>query len=307
MSASANHRVVGTESDTSRPKANAPVSAQQGSIRSVVLFTVVVLSAGWLGRLLDEITGAGDDAGIGQLLWIIAPIGTAAVLRYRGGGGWGDAGLRPRFSGNGRWYALSLLFYPLVVGIAIAVGLSLDEFTTKGSGGGFPFGAFAGAFAIGLVPVMFTSAAEEFGWRGYLVPRLDAVGAGRWVNHLAVGLIWGAWHIPYVAVFWDYTEESMATLIPRILVGTVVAAAVYGEIRLATGSVWPAVVMHAMGNAFAGAFLADDVLNVADATPIVFSPGADGLIVIGLTAAGVAVAAAAARRSNPGGLPLARK
>lgn len=273
----------------------------KGSIRSVVFFTVVVLSSGWLGRLLDEVTGAGDEAGIGQLVWIIAPVGTAAFVRYRSRSGWGDAGLRPRLGGNGGWYTLSLVFYPLVVGVAIAVGLALDELRAEGGGGVFPLSAFTAAFVIGLVPVLFTSVAEEFGWRGYLVPHLESVGVGRWVNHLVVGVIWGAWHIPYVAVFWDYTDESLATLVPRILVGTVIAAAVYGEIRLATGSVWPAVVMHTMGNAFAGALLADDVLDLSGAIPIVFSPGADGLLVITLTIVGVIAVAAAAQRSSIGG------
>ena len=80
--------------------------------------------------------------------------------------------------------------------------------------------------------------------------------------------------------------------------GTVVVAVVYGEIRLITGSVWPAVLMHATGNAFAGALLADDVLDVARSTPVVFSPGADGLSVIAVTALGAFAVVAAVRGSN---------
>ena len=53
-------------------------------------------------------------------------------------------------------------------------------------GGSFPLGTFATAFLAGLAPVLFTSIAEEFGWWGYLVPRLDATGLGRWANHLLV-------------------------------------------------------------------------------------------------------------------------
>ncbi|NOY56811.1 MAG: CPBP family intramembrane metalloprotease [Actinobacteria bacterium] len=137
---------------------------------------------------------------------------------------------------------------------------------------------------------------------GYLVPRLDAKeGVGRWINHLVVGLIWGMWHLPYVAVFWDYTDESLATLLPRILLGTVIVAVVYGEIRLAAGSVWPAVLMHAMGNAVVGGLLADEVLAVSSVRPIVFSPGADGLFVIGLTAVVASAVVVATRRSDTDG------
>lgn len=281
-----------------------PVAARstekEKTTRNIVVFTLVMLSAGWFGRLLDAATGAEAGEGIGLLIWIIAPIGTAAVLRFWGGDGWGDAGLKPRFQGNGLWYAVSLLFYPVVLGITVVVGLGLDDFTVVG-GGGFPIGVFAAAFAAGLLPVVLTSLAEEFGWRGYLVPRLDAGDVNRWMNHLTVGLIWGAWHLPYVAVFWDYTDESPATLVPRILVGTVIVAVVYGEIRLATGSVWPAVAMHAMGNALVGALLTDEVLLIGSSTPILFNPGADGLIIIGLTALVALAMVRAVRRSLPRG------
>ena len=266
-------------------------------MRNTVIFTLVVLSAGWLGRILDEATGAEGDAGIGQLIWIISPIATATLLRFLGGDGWGDAGWKPRFSGNGGWYAVSLLFYPLVLGIGAAVGLLLDEFVVDG-GGSFPIGVFAAAFLVGLIPVLITSIAEEVGWRGYLVPRLETIGVGRWVNHVVVGLIWGAWHIPYVAVFWDFTDESLATLVPRLLVGTVIVAVIYGEIRMATGSVWPAVFMHAAGNTFVGALLADEVLDIVSSTPVVFSPGADGLFVIAATVIGALAVVIAARRSE---------
>ncbi|MDH3300622.1 MAG: CPBP family intramembrane metalloprotease [Acidimicrobiia bacterium] len=273
------------------------MNPRRKAVRNVVLFAVVVLAAGWLGRILDDASGAEDGAGIGQLVWIISPIATAVVLRSWGGDGWGGAGLRPRFRGNGRWYAVSMLFYPVILAITAGVGLQLDEFVVDG-GGGFPVGAFATAFFVSLVPVLVTSIAEEFGWRGYLVPRLDAIGLRRWANHLVVGLIWGAWHIPYVAVFWDFTDESLATLVPRLLVGTLLAAVIYGEIRMATGSVWPAVLMHGMGNAFVGALLADEVLEVDSSTPVVFGPGADGLVVIAATALGAWAVVVAVRRQN---------
>ncbi|MGI9615703.1 MAG: CPBP family glutamic-type intramembrane protease [Acidimicrobiales bacterium] len=277
---------------------------QRKAARNSVLFALVVLSAGWIGRLVDEATGAEGDAGIGQLIWIVSPIATAAVLRLWGGDGWGDAGWKPRFRANGGWYAVSLLFYPVVLGVTAGIGLLLDEFLVDG-GGSFPFGTFTAAFLVGLVPVLFTAVAEEVGWRGYLVPRLEVTGVGRWVNHLVVGLIWGAWHIPYVAVFWDFTDESLTVLVPRLLVGTVIVAVIYGEIRMATGSVWPAVLMHATGNAVVGALLADGVLDVGSSTPLVFSPGADGLFVIGATVVGASAIVIAARRSS-GGRDLAQ-
>ena len=66
-----------------------PVTAQREPTKQreptsgIVLFALAVLLAGWIGRLLDEVTRAGDDAGIGQLVWIVAPIATAAGMPCR--------------------------------------------------------------------------------------------------------------------------------------------------------------------------------------------------------------------------------
>jgi uncharacterized protein len=37
---------------------------------------------------------------------------------------------------------------------------------------------------------------EEIGWRGYLLPRLQA-SLGATVSSICIGIIWGAWHLPF--------------------------------------------------------------------------------------------------------------
>jgi len=37
---------------------------------------------------------------------------------------------------------------------------------------------------------------EEFGWRGYLLPKLMPV--GKWKAYTLVGIIWGLWHAPLI-------------------------------------------------------------------------------------------------------------
>lgn len=82
------------------------------------------------------------------------------------------------------------------------------------------------------MPAYLKNIGEEFGWRGYLVPRLAGTGINRWKLHLIVGAVWAGWHLPYLSTFWMYTEEGMATLVPRFFVGTIVAAVVFGEVSL---------------------------------------------------------------------------
>ncbi len=256
------------------------------SLGRIGIFIAGVLGLGWLGPVIDRAVGA-DGAGPGQLLWLFLPIGIAMLLRWRSDDGFADAGLSARYETNRRWYELSSAFYPIVMLTAIGGGIAVDHWELYDEWSPLRFAVVA-AFA--LIPFTFAAIAEEFGWRGYLTPRLEAAGVGRLTNHVLVGVVWGAWHLPYLADAWDYSTESLWTLAPRVILGTTVVAVVYGEIRLRTGTVWPAVIMHASSNAVAGALInTDDVLVQHEPAPWLFAPGVDGVVVIALSAALAAV------------------
>lgn len=262
-------------------------SIPTASHRRVAIFIVAVLGLGWIGPVIDRSVGTDSGGGPGQLFWLLLPIGAAMLLRWRAGDGFADAGLRPQYQANRRWYELSSAFYPIVMLTAIGGGIAVDHWEFYDDWSPLRFAAVA-AFA--LIPFTFAAIAEEFGWRGYLTPRLEAAGVGRLTNHVLVGVVWGAWHLPYMADAWDYSTESLWTMAPRVILGTTVIAVVYGEIRLRTGSVWPAVIMHASSNAVAGALInTDDVLIQNEAAPWIFAPGVDGVIVIAISAALAAV------------------
>jgi membrane protease YdiL (CAAX protease family) len=48
---------------------------------------------------------------------------------------------------------------------------------------------------------------EEFGWRGYLLPRLLPLGEVK--AAIIVGLIWGPWHLPVLIVGLNYPGEPI--------------------------------------------------------------------------------------------------
>lgn len=60
---------------------------------------------------------------------------------------------------------------------------------------------------------------------------------------------------PRLVALWAHINEGLATLLPRFVLGTVIFTVVYGEIRLRTNSVQPAVLMHAVGNTFTNTLL----------------------------------------------------
>ncbi|MGI9612499.1 MAG: CPBP family glutamic-type intramembrane protease [Acidimicrobiales bacterium] len=261
------------------PTTTPPIPA--ASLRRIAVYVVAVLGLGWLGPLVDRLVEQDDGAGPGQLLWLLLPIGAATLLRWRTPDGFADAGLRPRYRQNRRRYDLSSGFYPIAMIMAAAGGIAANHWELYDDSAPLRFAVLA---AVGLIPFTFAAIAEEFGWRGYLTPRLQAAGVGRLANHVIVGVIWGAWHLPYMTTFWDFSDESLWTLAPRVILGTTVMAVVYGEIRLRTGSVWPAVIMHASSNAVAAALLNDQVLVQTEPIPWVFSPGVDGLVVTAISA-----------------------
>jgi membrane protease YdiL (CAAX protease family) len=108
-----------------------------------------------------------------------------------------------------------------------------------------------GMLNVALAPVVngiFTFG-EEWGWRGYLTRALLPL--GQWKALVFTGILWGLWHAPIIALGYNYPDHHV--LGPLIMVVfCVIIGIIFGWTRLATGSVWPAVIAHATLNAFAG-------------------------------------------------------
>ena len=108
--------------------------------------------------------------------------------------------------------------------------------------------------AIVIAPVingLFTFG-EEFGWRAYLQPKLMPLGGRR--AFLLMGLIWGVWHWPVIAMGHNYGLEYPGAPWLGMLAMvwfTFVAGTFLGWTTLRGGSVWPAVIGHGAINGIA--------------------------------------------------------
>lgn len=128
-----------------------------------------------------------------------------------------------------------------------------------------------------IAPVLnaITCFGEEWGWRGWLLPRLLPYGRLRAIG--VSGVIWGLWHAPLTLLGYNYTELG-AWAVLLFVPFCVLFGAVLSWTRLVTGSVWPAVVGHGALNGSASLVI---VLGAAGQMPNLALVGPIG--VVGMT------------------------
>lgn len=243
-------------------------------MKPVVTFIAISYALVWL--LSMSVWHTGLSRSFARILFpmamfipTIAVLATAAIFRERNLGK--SMGLR---LGRGRWWTywlFSWIAFPVFCLSAPFVGaafriypLDIKEFSgfrelIAASGGAprqiaierlvamqlgaIPFGPILNApFAFG----------EEFGWRGYLLPRL--LGLGERPALVLSGVIWGLWHTPLVLLGHNYPNDPVRGVICMIVFCTLMGF-ILGWTRLASDSIWPAVIGHGALNGSAGAVL----------------------------------------------------
>ncbi len=222
-----------------------------------IYFTVLAAGSGLLEFLLIR-TGDPIQKHMGLvslLMWTPAFASFVARISLR-------EGIRDvsfRFGGREGGRALLLAWlYPLAVGFA-AYGLAwisgLAAFAppesarlgTAGLSSAARFAAVLGLnLTVGAAVSSLFAAGEEIGWRGYMLTRLIDVGIERPV--LASGILWGAWHVPLI-LSGQYASSPKPGLSAALFLADIVAFAyLAARIRLESGSVWPAVLLHGSWN-----------------------------------------------------------
>jgi membrane protease YdiL (CAAX protease family) len=104
-------------------------------------------------------------------------------------------------------------------------------------------------FATGLAFAL----GEELGWRGFLVPKLaERFSFTR--TAIISGIIWASWHVPLI-IFADYNGGTPTWYsIACFAVMVVGISFPMAWLRLRSGSVWPAAILHASHNLFIQGF-----------------------------------------------------
>ena len=210
-----------------------------------LVFIVSVLAISWGFEAFIIAKGGVRNFG---LPWIVAlmciPGVLSIVLRLVLKSGFGDVGFR---IGKGRYYlyamAIPLLLALLVALISAAFDIrnfspvSLEQFTQLGP-------TLLSVLGLGLIGAL----GEEVGWRGFLLPKMISGGIKN--PYLLSGLVWASWHLPLIA-FGGFYQADNALLMALIYgVGILAMSYVFSELRVRSGSVWVAAIVHAAHNFF---------------------------------------------------------
>jgi hypothetical protein len=103
------------------------------------------------------------------------------------------------------------------------------------------------------LPVTLFTFGEEYGWRGYLLPRLLPLGEIR--ASVLLGVIWGVWHLPLILAGLNYPGVNVWMAIIVFTFVTVALSFTYTWFYVASsGSVLVAAVFHASTNQFSDTF-----------------------------------------------------
>jgi membrane protease YdiL (CAAX protease family) len=230
--------------------------------REVVLFGLLAYALAWawwgfwlfpyLGALLTQPTTSTDlleGAGVGLALAIplgmFAPMVAALIMRLfvSKEGLKGSIGLlrSPK-------YYLAALVAPVIFVTAVVLMvqvLGLGEFRWSEAG----LLVYLTLMLKSLLNVPFTFG-EEYGWRGYLLPRLLPLGEIR--ATVLVGLIWGPWHIPFLLAGLNYPGVNFWVAFLVFCLTVVMLSFLYTWFYVAaSGSVMVVALVHQSFNSFA--------------------------------------------------------
>jgi membrane protease YdiL (CAAX protease family) len=176
--------------------------------------------------------------------------------------------------------ALGAVLVPMaliLILVAIVTATNIGEATL-----GKPVGTLLAILTFAGVPISTALAlGEEFGWRGYLLPKLLPLGEVK--AAVIVGLIWGPWHLPVLIVGLNYPGQSIIAVLAVFFLSATLLSLLHTRFYVASGYSLIAVsLLHGSLNTFSDRLTDPDHLS---GNPLIVSAG--GLIASALLAAGM--------------------
>lgn len=229
------------------------MTEKQDAKKRIITYLIAVFALStpfYIMNIVVSSSADGSESGLGilavmGLMWMPAVAALVTTLIYQRnirGLGWAPG----KFKYLALGYLLPIVYAGIAYGIVWVTGLGAYDGTAAEAGGGL--GLFlANALTLGVLQSALLALGEEMGWRGLLVPQMARITTFT-RTALITGLIWGLWHVPLI-LFGDYNAGTpwwYAVLCFTVLVVGMNFA--FTWLRLASGSIWPTVIMHASHN-----------------------------------------------------------
>jgi len=176
-----------------------------------------------------------------------------------------------RWRASPAWYAVALspLAFGAVAWLFLAAGGRAPAVADLGRMGGI---ADLPPPLLFLALIPLNGYAEEVGWRGFVLPRLQARRSALAAS-LLLALPWALWHVPMFGVLASYRGMSAGTF-PGFLLGlaggSIVLAWLYNR---SGGSVWLLALYHAALNLAAGTLAARGTMAAVVSTGVMVNAG----------------------------------
>jgi uncharacterized protein len=272
--------------------------------KRIYIFLAFAFGISWLTGLVLYLTGglenspvykiAGGEVSLALILlptsYMFGPALANILTRWVTREGKQNMLLQPNFD-RGRWlYFLAAWVLP---GVLTIIGMMLfflvfprfydsslttlrQQMILAGAGGVSPIVIVLAQTiqAILIAPLLnaIPTFGEEFGWRGYLQPKLMPLGGRKAV--LLTGVTWGVWHWPVILMGYNYGFDYFGAPILGLLAMvwfTIVTGILFGWVTIKTDNVWPAIIGHGALNGIAALsllFLQGEPSSLLGPTPV---------------------------------------
>jgi len=109
------------------------------------------------------------------------------------------------------------------------------------------------ALLIGLGYSVISATGEEIGWRGLLVPELGRFTTFTWIVIVST-FVWFCWHVPVMITGGYGGPGGLTYSLGMFFLSMIGGSTLFAWIRLRSGSIWPAALLHGFDNYFGQKF-----------------------------------------------------
>lgn len=199
---------------------------------SLTLYLLIVIVLSWPFQIAYARWGTTPIASylLSSISMVMVTVATFLAGRYIFRDGFKNAGWHWGKPKHYIWvFGLALFIFAVPALLEPLLGLRVLP-------GNVPVLAILGSFLLRFTLTLIPGFGEEFGWRGYMLPRL----ARRFTPRKALllqGFIWWAWHLPTVVAMGARSEEvTIAFMLLITLIPSMMNAVVFAYVWTATRS-----------------------------------------------------------------------